>query len=134
MQLTQNQFDALVSLTFNIGEGGFGKSNLLKYINSGICDAATIEKGFMGWTRAGGSPHALDNRRAAEIHVFNNGVYHLLSGGNLEGSNEASDTGFGGGASETLSEEEQERQEEIEADVDEWDLDPDDPWCASLRS
>lgn len=34
---------------------------------------------------------------------------------------------------DTEDEEEQERQEEIEEDVDECDLDPDDPWCASLR-
>lgn len=60
-------------------------------------------------------------------------IQPLSSYDNLEGINEESDPGFGGGASETPSEEEQERQEEIVEDVDECDLDPDDPWCASLR-
>ena len=33
--LTQNQFDALVSLTFNIGVGGFLSSSLLRDLNAG---------------------------------------------------------------------------------------------------
>ena len=33
--LTQNQFDALVSLTFNIGLGGFDGSTVLRLLNKG---------------------------------------------------------------------------------------------------
>jgi len=33
--LTQNQFDALVSLVFNIGSGNFRDSTLLKMLNGG---------------------------------------------------------------------------------------------------
>lgn len=32
--LTQNQFDALVSFVYNVGEGGFGSSSLLRAINA----------------------------------------------------------------------------------------------------
>ena len=56
----------------------------------------------------------------------------LASGDNLEGSNEAGGSDFGDGTSQEQSREE-ELREEIEEDVDECDLDPDDPWCASLR-
>jgi hypothetical protein len=56
----------------------------------------------------------------------------LSSGDNLE-SNEASDPGFVEETNEEQSEEE-ELREEIEDDVDECDLNPDDPWCASLRA
>jgi hypothetical protein len=54
----------------------------------------------------------------------------LSSGDNLENSHEASDLGSGDERNEEQSDEE--LREEIEEDVDECDLDPDDPWCASL--
>ena len=38
--LTQNQFDALVSLAFNIGGGAFAKSTLVKHLNRGDIDSA----------------------------------------------------------------------------------------------
>src|SRR4051812_37911101 len=38
--LTQNQFDALCSLVFNIGCGNFGKSTLLRRLNEGDDAAA----------------------------------------------------------------------------------------------
>lgn len=36
--LTQNQFDALVSLVFNIGPGSFGKSSALRFVNARLFD------------------------------------------------------------------------------------------------
>ncbi|ENU92029.1 hypothetical protein F971_03122 [Acinetobacter vivianii] len=35
MPLSQNQFDALVNLTYNIGETAFKKSTLLEMLNAG---------------------------------------------------------------------------------------------------
>jgi len=45
--LNQGQFDALVSLVYNIGPGNFGKSSLLKHLNSG--DYARAASHFADW-------------------------------------------------------------------------------------
>jgi lysozyme len=47
--LNQNQFDALVSLTFNIGAGAFGKSTLLKKLNAK--DYAGAADQFLVWNK-----------------------------------------------------------------------------------
>lgn len=47
--LTQNQFDALVSLVFNIGEGNFASSSLLKILNAGDHDAVPAQ--IMRWNK-----------------------------------------------------------------------------------
>jgi len=46
---TQAQFDAMVSLAYNIGIGAFRKSTMLKYHNLGRFDAAADE--FLKWDR-----------------------------------------------------------------------------------
>lgn len=51
--ITQNEFDALVSMCYNIGIAAFKKSMLLTYINSNSADSQTIIKGFTGWTMKG---------------------------------------------------------------------------------
>jgi len=48
--LTQNQFDALVSFSFNVGEGAFASSTLLKKLNAGDYKGAAAE--FGKWTKA----------------------------------------------------------------------------------
>lgn len=48
--LLQGQFDALVSLCYNIGEDAFGKSTLLKHLNAG--DHARAASHFADWKRA----------------------------------------------------------------------------------
>ncbi|WP_409246581.1 lysozyme, partial [Acinetobacter baumannii] len=45
--LTQNQFDALVSLTYNIGSGAFKNSTLLKKLNKGDYQGAADQ--FLVW-------------------------------------------------------------------------------------
>lgn len=50
--ITQNMFDALVSLTFNIGSGNFGTSTLLKKLNQGDINGAADE--FDRWIYSGG--------------------------------------------------------------------------------
>jgi len=47
--LTQSKWDALVSLTYNIGIGNFQKSSVLKYINAG--DIKKAAESFLLWNK-----------------------------------------------------------------------------------
>jgi lysozyme len=67
--ISQNQYDALVSFTFNLGEGNFSRSTLLKRVNAR--DFSGAQKEFAKWNRAGGIVLAgLTRRRAAEAKLF----------------------------------------------------------------
>lgn len=67
--LKQNQFDALVSLTYNIGVGAFKNSTLLKKLNLGDYKEAANQ--FDVWVNAGGKRlQGLVNRRAIEKKLF----------------------------------------------------------------
>lgn len=67
--LTQQQFDALVSLCFNIGGSSFMGSTLVKELNANNYQAARGE--FMRWIRAGGQRNAgLISRRGKEAALF----------------------------------------------------------------
>jgi len=69
VDLTDNQFAALVSFVFNLGSGNFAMSTLLKKINSG--DMAGAAKEFKRWNRAGKKVLAgLVRRRDAEAALF----------------------------------------------------------------
>ena len=48
--INQNQFNAIVSLAYNIGLGGLQKSSLLKKVNVNPSDA-TITNSFLVWNR-----------------------------------------------------------------------------------
>jgi len=48
--LTQNQFDSLVSFVFNLGQGAFAKSTLLRKLNSG--DYSAVPAQLMRWCLA----------------------------------------------------------------------------------
>jgi lysozyme len=77
VELTQNEFDACVSLAYNIGigdkivgKGGFCNSTLVKMLKAGD-DKAEIAKQFLRWDKAGGKPLAgLTRRRNAEAELF----------------------------------------------------------------
>jgi lysozyme len=63
--LNDNQFAALVSFVFNVGEANFSKSSLLRKLNAG--DYASVPSEMMKWTMANGKRvQGLANRRAAE--------------------------------------------------------------------
>ncbi len=69
VDLTQPQFDALVSLSYNIGSGALGKSTLLKHLNKG--DYARAASHFPDFKKAGGKVlKGLVRRRAAEAAMF----------------------------------------------------------------
>lgn len=68
--VNQNQFNAMVSLAYNIGIGAFSKSTLLKKVNKNSCDS-TIKDEFMKWVNAGGKRiQGLINRRAKEAEIY----------------------------------------------------------------
>ena len=67
--LTQNQFDALVSLAFNIGVGAFAYSTLVKKLNQG--DTAGAADQFLVWDHTNGVQNpGLLRRRTAERDLF----------------------------------------------------------------
>lgn len=69
--LSQGQFDALTSFTFNLGAGALGSSTLLKKLNAK--DYAGAQKEFGKWVHAGGVVlQGLVRRRAAEAKMFGN--------------------------------------------------------------
>lgn len=67
--LNQNQFDALVSFSFNLGLGNLKSSTLLKKLNAS--DYIGASKEFERWNRAGGKVlNGLTRRRIAERDLF----------------------------------------------------------------
>lgn len=75
VSLTQGQFNALTSFTFNVGPGsptrpGFLFSNLLRQLNRGHYDQVPHE--MRKWIHAGGKPDpVLAARREREIVLWN---------------------------------------------------------------
>jgi lysozyme len=68
--INQNQFDALLSFTYNLGVGALGKSTLLKKVKHNHNDPA-IRNEFMKWVRAGGKVlPGLVRRRKAEADLY----------------------------------------------------------------
>ncbi|HCI6538319.1 TPA: lysozyme [Klebsiella variicola subsp. variicola] len=69
VSVTQNQYDALVSLAYNIGTRALSTSTLMKKLNAG--DVKGAADAFLSWNRSGGKVMAgLTNRRKAEREVF----------------------------------------------------------------
>lgn len=67
--LRQGEYDALVSLTFNIGAAGFANSTLLRHLNQEHRLRAANE--FLRWNKAGGRTLlGLSRRRRAERKLF----------------------------------------------------------------
>lgn len=67
--LTQQEFDACVSLAFNIGTGAFKNSTLARKLNAGDYDGAAAE--FKRWNKQAGRELAgLTRRREAERELF----------------------------------------------------------------
>jgi lysozyme len=68
--INQNQFNAIVSLAYNIGLGGLAKSSLLKKVNANPSDP-TIRNSFLVWNKAGGRVlDGLTKRRTKEANLY----------------------------------------------------------------
>ena len=69
--INQNQFDALVSFTYNVGVGAFSQSTLLKKVNENPNNKEEIKYQLSRWNKAGGSVlNGLINRRNDEISLY----------------------------------------------------------------
>ena len=70
LKINQNQFDALVSFVYNVGQGNFERSTLLKKIKSNPNDLS-IRNEFMRWIYADGKPlNGLKKRRKMEADLY----------------------------------------------------------------
>lgn len=82
VKLNQNQFDALVSFTFNCGGGALKSSTLLKKLNKGYYTGAANE--LLRWNKANGKILAgLTRRRKAEKALFlkESATYYVVKKG-----------------------------------------------------
>lgn len=74
VELSDNQFGALVSFAFNVGLGAFAKSTLLRKLNKG--EYAAVPSELARWTKNDGKVMAgLVNRRAAEAGLWAKGEF-----------------------------------------------------------
>jgi len=71
VQINQNEYDALVSFSFNVGCGAYSKSTLLRLLNEGASRKEVADQ-FDRWVKGSdGKPlQGLVNRRAAEKELF----------------------------------------------------------------
>lgn len=68
--ISQSQFDALVSFAYNLGTGALQKSTLIKKVNANPKDV-TIADEFMKWNKANGKVLVgLTKRRQAEANLY----------------------------------------------------------------
>lgn len=72
VDLTDHQKIALYSFIYNVGQGAFAKSTMLKLINQGQFCAAAAQ--FPRWNKAGGKVlNGLTKRRVAEAGLWTTG-------------------------------------------------------------
>ena len=79
--LAQNQYDALVSLAYNIGSGGFKNSTVVKYINNPDFHSSVysdLESAWRAWNRTQGIvSNGLTRRRQNEWNMYTHGIYRI---------------------------------------------------------
>lgn len=77
--ITQNQYDALVMLAYNIGSDAFTKSTVVQYVNNPDFTSAkypSLESAWRAWNRSQGAVSSgLINRRNYELNMYNGGIY-----------------------------------------------------------
>jgi GH24 family phage-related lysozyme (muramidase) len=78
-QMSQTQYDALVSLAYNIGTSGFKNSTVVKYINNPNFHSSiypNLESAWKAWSRSQGKvSNGLINRRQNEWNLYKRGIY-----------------------------------------------------------
>ena len=77
VELNQNQFDALVAWTFNLGVGNLRQSTMLRKLNEG--DYQSVPSEMNRWNKAGGKTlDGLIRRRKAEGLLFESKEWHTI--------------------------------------------------------
>ena len=77
VELNQNQFDALVAWTFNLGVGNLRQSTMLRKLNEG--DYQSVPSEMNRWNKAGGKTlDGLIRRRNAEALLFQSKEWHQV--------------------------------------------------------
>jgi len=78
--LSQLQFDALVSLVYNIGSANFNSSTLLKLLRQSTKPRQELEKWWKAWNKAKGKTlKGLQRRREAEYMLYSRGFFLLAA-------------------------------------------------------
>jgi lysozyme len=73
--ISQQQFDALVSFCYNLGATNLKNSTLLKVVNQNPNDYPGIQTQWIKWNKANGAVlKGLTRRRSSEFHFYQNGV------------------------------------------------------------
>ena len=76
VDLSQNEFDACIILTFNIGAHGFSTSSVAKILNGEPTKYRSIDDAWLAWNKSQGQVNmGLNNRRLCELNIFHNGTY-----------------------------------------------------------
>lgn len=76
--VSQNQFDALVMLCYNIGPSAFASSSVLQLVNNPDAHTrySSLDDAWRAFNRSQGMVNnGLNNRRNAELNVYNNSIY-----------------------------------------------------------
>lgn len=78
VKVSQQQFDAMVILAFNIGVNAFKNSSVAKLVNNSKAKTSykTLEDAWKVWNKSQGKvSNGLKNRRNAEWNIYTKGVY-----------------------------------------------------------
>ena len=76
--LKQNEFDALVVISYNIGASNFSKSSVVKLINDPKSKTSytSLDSAWKAWNKSQGKvSFGLINRRASEWNIYSQGIY-----------------------------------------------------------
>jgi GH24 family phage-related lysozyme (muramidase) len=78
LQISQQQFDALVILSYNIGVSAFASSSVAKLVNNPNAKTpySSLEDAWKSWNKSQGKINqGLINRRNSEWNIYTKGIY-----------------------------------------------------------
>jgi len=77
VELTQPQFDSIVSWTYNLGPSNLNRSSMLRVLNTSDYD--NVPEQIMRWNKAGGRVlPGLVRRREAEAEMFKGNDWRII--------------------------------------------------------